>query len=387
MKNRINLMVLFGILLSGIVLGANVPTTPQAYYGAISGGAAIGMEITASIGSTEVGSYSLVKSGYYGNRSAASSDGKLIVCAAGESGCTIGATITFGASSGAISTTSNYTPGAITELDLTYTATAAAAAADSSAGTSGGSAVSTESLEEVAVDSYIINRLDKALPEGWEDANLKYYQVGDASTETFTENTLAGIEEAIEQHVTDTKAVAVLQELRTGFESGEKVKATVARTLTVYKINNQDTGDAVYRSQITLIITAPRDMKNMKIVEVIPKTVVKSSDDLIFTGETPKILQKDPVVQWVIDSLKKGKSLDFSYIVKKKISSIKSYTLAGGEEETAPPKEKVVEPTGEAVKEITPPEEAKKFGWLVAVLIVVVGLGVYFAYTKKKGKE
>ncbi len=383
MKNRINLMVLFGILLSGIVLGANVPTTPQAYYGAVSGGAATGMAITASIGSVEVGSYSLVRSEYYGNMSAASSDGKLIVCAEGESGCTTGATITFGASSGTISTTSNYTPGAITELDLAYTATPAAAAADSTTGPSDGSATSTESLAEVAVDSYIINRLDKSLPEGWEDSNLKYYQVGDASTETFTENTPAGIEEAIE-HATDTKAVAALQELRTGFESGEKIKATVARTLTVYKINNQDTGDAVYRSEITIVVTAPRDMKNMKVVEVIPKTVAKSTDDLIFTGETPEILQKDPVVQWIIDSLKTGKSLDFTYIVKKKINSIKSYTLAGGEEKAAPPSEEKVEPTGEAVKEITPPEEAKKFGWLVAVLIVVVGLGVYFAYTKKK---
>ena len=380
-KIIISLLGMF-FLMAGLVFAASIPALPEAYHGSISN-AGVGVTITASIGGASVGSLTLTESEVYG----AGASEKLMVCGAGEAGCVSGGDITFSATSGSISTGSNFTPGGVTALDLAYTATTAASASSSSAGSAGGgSATSTETLTEVALDSYIINRLDKTLPEGWEDANLKYYQVGDASTETYTENNPEGIEKALD-HVTNTKTIAVLQELKTGFESGEKVKATVARTLTVYKINNQDTGDAVYRSQITIVVTAPKDMKNMKVVEVIPKTVAKSTDDLVFTGETPEILQKDPVVQWVIDSLKKGKSLDLTYIVKKKLSSIKSYTLVGGEGEVAPPsEEEETGPTGEVVKEVTPPE-AKKFGWLVAVLIVVVGLGVYFVYTKKKGKE
>ncbi|MAG08645.1 hypothetical protein CMO89_04175 [Candidatus Woesearchaeota archaeon] len=378
-KAIILIMVFFSLI--GIAYGESLPAFPEAYFGTITGASA-GLTITANIGGTTVGSITTTHDGVYGG--AGASDEKLFVCAAGESVCTSGATITFIAS-GTDSGSSAFTPGGITQLNLSYSA-AAAAAAGSTGGAGGGSAATTETLTEIASDSYIINRLEKSLPEGWEDDNLKYSRVGDASTETFGKNTPAGIEEAIE-HVTSTKAISVLQELKAGFESGEKAKAGVTRTLTVYNIENLDTGDYVYRTQITLVVTAPKDMKKIKVVEIIPKTVAKSTDDLAFTGETPEVLQKDPVVQWTIDSLKKGKSLDLSYTVKKKLSSIKSYTIAGGEEVVAAPPEEAKPPEEEEDKEDIVPPPKPKYGWLVAAAIVLIGLVGYFAYTKKKERK
>jgi len=376
-KTTITLLGLF-FLMVGIAFADTLPGLPEVYYGTISGASA-GLTITAKIGSTSVGSI-ITDSGTYGGGSPSSE--KLTVCALGESGCTSGATITFSPSSGSIGTTSTFSPGAITELDLSYTAPTTPTTTDAGV-TAGGSALTTETLTEVE-ESYIISRLEKTLPEGWEDANLKYSQVGDASTETFTENTVEGIEEALD-HVTNAKAISVLKELRIGFESGEKTKAEITRTLTVYKIENLDTGDSVYRTEIALVVTAPKNMKNIKIIEVVPKTTAKSSDDLVFLGEVPEVLQKDPVLQWVIDSLKKGKSLDLRYIVKKKLASIKSYTLAGGEEVVAPPVEEEIPEEVPEEEEIVPPKP--KYGWLVAFLIVLVGLVAYFVYMKKKEKK
>jgi hypothetical protein len=385
MINRIN--IILGILIfSGVVLAADLPTTPEAYYGTISG-ASSGLTITAKIGSTTVGTYTLLKNNYYGNKSAASSDGKLIVCAKGESVCTSGATITFTASSGSISTTSTFTPGAITNLDLNYTAPSAVASAGGGAGAGGGggAGVSKPSVTITPVtDITIINILKTTLPEGWD--NVRYDQYGDIQTSTKTVDVVK-IDNALSYAISD-KAISVLQNLRNSIESAELSPITVTTTLTVYKIQNKDTGEEIYRSKIDITFTAQSNMENVQIIEVVPKTVASSTDNFVFPELQPIILQKDPILQWVIDKINKGETKKFTYIVKKQLSKIESTTLSSGkivELVEKPPVEEEKPPIEEKKPEVKPPVKKQIInGIIIVVVIVIIGLIIYLLMTRKK---
>ncbi len=293
------MLVIGVILLSSSAIVQSLPASPESYYGVIDGAAA-GVTITAKISSTTVGSYTLVKANQYGNKSAASSDDKLIVCAKGEAGCTSGATISFTPSSGSISTTSTFTPGAITNLNMAYTAPSSpggGSGGSSGGGAGGGGAVTTPTVTLTPVtDTAIIVLLKSTLPDGW--VNVKYDQYGDATSSTQTIS-LSAIDNALTL-ATSPEAISALQNLRNQIQSGEISSVVATVTLTVYKIQNKDTGAELYRSKIDITLTAPNDMEDVKIIEVIPKTVAASTDDLIFQNPQPIILQKDPVIQWLI---------------------------------------------------------------------------------------
>jgi hypothetical protein len=65
----------------------------------------------------------------------------------------------------------------------------------------------------------------------------------------------------------------------------------------------------------------------VRIVEVIPKSVAADVSELVFS-EQPKVLQADPIVEWVLEKVKKGETKDLSYTVKKQLESVESTTLS-----------------------------------------------------------
>ena len=300
-----------------------------------------------------------------------------------------GITFTLSSQSGYSSITSltgtNYSSindGKFVTLNLAFSGTATAAAAAAAAGvaaagggggaiSAGPSAPSAETVTKVT-DLTTVSNVIASLPEGW--VNVEVYQVGTPTTEVVKE---ISVENAL-KHVTETEAISALQNIQNKLESKEISQISVTKTLNVYKITNKDTGENAYRSEITLTFTPSKDMKNVEIIEVVPKTTAQSSDELHFPGIKPIILQKDPVLQWLFDAVKKGETKDLSYIVKKKLTSVESITTAVAAEEIIKEEKKPFFPiTAKAV-----------IGIMIIIVIVLLGLVIYYQHLRKKeGKE
>src|SRR3989338_4375689 len=305
------LLFLFLLIILSYLVNAGIEDY-TIYYGALtlqSSNVAAGQTLTVTIGGVASGSATISTAGEY----------KLIVtCTLTSSSCD-GVAITF-----SLSTPSGYTSvndltgqtyarvnnGKYVNLSLSFSGTATtttAAAAGAAAAGGGGGAISSapsapsETITKVT-DLTTVSNVIASLPEGW--VNVEVYRVGTPTTEAVKE---ISVENAL-KHVTETEAISVLQNIQNKLESKEIRQISVTKTLNVYKITNKDTGENAYRSEITLTFTPSKDMKNVEIIEVVPKTTAQSSDELHFPGIKPNILQKDPVLQWLFDTVKKKKT-------------------------------------------------------------------------------
>ena len=109
-------LVIVALLLCAIPAYADIPTLPHAFYGTltISGSSApVGTVVTAKVGGVQCGSITTTVAGQYGGSGAF--DAKLTVT--GE--IATGATIYFYAGGNEANETSNFSPGGVTELNLT----------------------------------------------------------------------------------------------------------------------------------------------------------------------------------------------------------------------------------------------------------------------------
>ena len=375
------LLFLFLLIILSYLVNAGIEDY-TIYYGALtlqSSNVAAGQTLTVTIGGVASGSATISTAGEY----------KLIVtCTLTSSSCD-GVAITF-----SLSTPSGYTSvndltgqtyarvnnGKYVNLSLSFSGTATtttAAAAGAAAAGGGGGAISSapsapsETITKVT-DLTTVSNVIASLPEGW--VNVEVYRVGTPTTEAVKE---ISVENAL-KHVTETEAISVLQNIQNKLESKEISQISVTKTLNVYKITNKDTGENAYRSEITLTFTPSKDMKNVEIIEVVPKTTAQSSDELHFPGIKPIILQKDPVLQWLFDTVKKGETKDLSYVVKKKLTSVESITIAVAAEEIIKEEKKPFFPiTAKAV-----------IGIMIIIVIVLLGLVIYYQHLRKKeGKE
>lgn len=386
MKTKQYLLFFFIILILAGVCYA-VPQDPYIIYGKVTFydtgssstiDAPIGTVITATSPNGNTSSVTTTEAGYYGRQGT-----ERLVLTSDNSGAQ---TVTFSATASGYTVT-GYTatftfPGRFQQYHLNFVATAVTTAAAGGLGGGGGAAVSAaapaETLTTVTSEA-VVNEITATLPEGW--VNVKVEQVGEAKTETVT---AADINAALSA-ATETSAISALQQVKNAISNNEVSQVTVSKTLHVYKASNLETGEAVYRSEITLTITAPNNMENVRIIEVVLKSVAQSSDDLIFLGQVPNTLQKDPILEWLFTKLSKGETKELSYIVKKKLAAITSTSLSVG-------KEVVV-----IVEEKPPVKEEKKtpfiftaeawIGIMIIVFIVAIGLIIYYVYTKPKTEK
>ena len=188
----------------------------------------------------------------------------------------------------------------------------------------------TTTVKEVPVEEEEKNEIiDRINPEdlGVNEINpndLEVLQVGEEKESTPLIND--DLVKVAEKLVTDEKAKKEIDNIGRMINKGRVVH--VKSSLKVYKVKSKSTGKTTYISKITLTFTAEKDMKNVEIVEVIPKSVASDVSEIIFNGEVPEILQSDPVVKWSFDSVKSGETKDLSYTIKKKLDEIPSVTLA-----------------------------------------------------------
>jgi len=344
------------------------PSDVSEFYGTATS-APVGTVITATIGGAEAGSITVATAGEYGCDGLSCSS--LIVTGS------IGDTITFSATGGSLSPTTAIFNANNSRLDFTYTVDSSGTSPSSSPGPGSGGIPSVSDLTEVT-DAPLIGEISETLPEGW--TNVEIQQEGTPTTATVTLTTTA-IDAALAE-ASSADAKAVLEEIKAAVQAGEVDALIATVTMTIYKVNNKDTGDTIYRTKITITIEALANMENVKIVEVIPKDVAADIAELVFTTP-PTVLQADPIVQWLVPSIASGQSVDLSYYVSKKLTSIDDKTVVVGTKSAVQPGEEppVVTP-GEEEEEV----EKGKFpmGILIVALIVVIGLIVFFLVKKPK---
>lgn len=178
------------------------------------------------------------------------------------------------------------------------------------------------------------------------------------------EMSAARVEQAL-QAVTETKAKEALTEIRNSIVSGSSSSSAIEKKVEVFEVKEKTTGETKKVSKITLEFKPGKDVKDVKIVEVIPKSVAASIIDVLFTGEKPEVLQADPVVQWKFNEVKAGESKDLSYVVKKEVTKVEMQTVASV----------AAEPTPTAIPK--PAEEKPADMTSVYIIVLVIIIAIY----------
>jgi len=352
--NKTNL-ILIGIFLItfSVVFAASIPTKPQAFYGNINNLSAGGI-ITAKIDTTTVGTLTTTANNVYGG--ASPNDDKLVVCASGESGCSSGATITFTATGGSISTTSTFTPGAITELDLSYTPSEPETTTTSTSVGGGGGGVTAEPTAAEATES----KMWGSVEAGEENVMLIDNELIPLSKFSFvTDKALTNVEITVNSYT----------EKPSSFEA-----VPLSESSLVYKyieivpknIEEEDLTESSVEFKVPLSWlnennAAPEDV------------ILLGFEDGEWTEIAAGFISKDSVnAYYQIENPGFG-----SFSIGLKPKAAEKEPVEEVEEEEVPEEE--IAP--EVIKKKAP------IGWIIAAAIVVVGLIIYFQVTKKKKEE
>ncbi len=400
MMKKIITVAIFLVILSFVSADtAQVgPPFPNAFYGtATVGGADViaGAVITATIGGYDAGSFTITTAGQYGGGPNAADYGNvtkfLVDCPSAYwsvDGKCNGRAITFtptGVSSqcGSPGTvTGSFKEGNLSRKDLAFSCPGAAAEAAVGGGLGGGGGGGGGAAEEIVItDATLINQIKQSLPAEWVNVNVN--QIGSPVTTPIIFS-INEIDEAI-KFVTEQNAISVLQLLKSDIASGKLASMPVTVVATKYKVINADNNLFVYRTMFVITITATDYMKNVVVIDVIPKNVARNIEDMTFIDRQPKVLQADPVLQWDIGEMSQGESIQIRYTVPSLQSRVFQKTFAAGEVTEAPveapPEEK---PPEEKPPEIPPVKPIPWVGIIIIAAIVVIGLVVYWRVSKKR---
>lgn len=265
----------------------------------------------------------------------------------------------------------------------------------SSSGGGGGGGEIAASTEQstVITDTNTLNELAPNIPTEWGDNT----EIKKIDSLTITE-TISQTDQKTEQIISDTKAqvtqqeaINAIQAVETSIQNNQVESMSFTKTIEVFRATNTITGAEVYSSRITIKVEGGAlGKENVNIIEVIPKKVAASIDDIIFPGLKPKILQKDPVIQWLIEKLKAGETKELSYIVKKKLTIDESNTIAVSKKIEEPIEAVPTETVPEQKEETKIVQEEKKQTNLLAILLIIIAvliLILVLRYIRKKVKK
>jgi hypothetical protein len=99
-----------------------------------------------------------------------------------------------------------------------------------------------------------------------------------------------------------------------------KGSAATERKIKVLKIVDSE-GNEKYKLNYVVSFknSSAEELKNVKLLEIIPKAVAGSAKELAFSGKY-EIVRDDPVIVWTIESVKPGEELSMSYSYQKDLS-------------------------------------------------------------------
>ncbi|MBI2549592.1 hypothetical protein HYV83_00235 [Candidatus Woesearchaeota archaeon] len=269
----------------------------------------------------------------------------------------------------------------------------------SSGGGGGGGAAAPAPAPAPSQDTKDV--VKEALPESFKEAdaagNVKITTVAAPEIKTVPISSAAAasaIEYAVDYLAKTEEAKQALNAIQEAVSSGGATAVSVKKTIEVVKATNTVTKEEIIVSVVKLAITAPgnQDLKNVEVVEVIPKAAASNVNQVTFKGEKPQVLEADPVVKWFFSQVSKGTTKDLSYTVNKDIRNVGTTTVGvQGRAEAVP---SVQPPAAPAVPEkgkvetALPKEVKKPTPVSTAALTVIVALlvvaGWLFIKTRKK---
>lgn len=274
-------------------------------------------------------------------------------------------------------------------------ATSPGGSSSSGGGGGGGGASTTTPAPAPSADTK--EAVKEALPEAFKAADAAGNvaittvsapepQVVSASSADVS-NTLESVQNLV-QTTTAKEALAAIQE---AVSSGSASTINVKKTIEVVKATNKVTGESVTVSVVKLSVVAPanKELKNVEVIEVIPKAAAINVGLVTFKGEQPAVLEADPVVKWFFSSVAQGQKKDLSYTINKDIRSVGTTTMGvsgrPASEVTTPP------PPPPELKEEAPsgPGEVKKPGFgtsslIMVIVAIIVVAGWIFIKARKK---
>lgn len=380
----ISIIIMLIVFLMSICVAFAVPTGPHMFYGTVTINntlAPIGTIINATIDGASAGTITTTAAGAYGG-----SGITLAVSGAEGNTITFYATITDYGSIGTLTTT--FHADNLTEMTLafvgTYTGGAAVVDTGGDTGGAGGPGPSAPEEEDVDIVAPTLG-LDA-------DDVESIIQFGDTKVTTETV-TVGELNELIaSEAVSDPAAVEALEELIADLEKEGMEQIEITKTLDVFKVTMKGSTSFSYRSRIMLEFVPETSLKNVRIIVVIPKTVANHISEITFIDLQPtRILQADPVAEFIIPSVIKGQKVSITYIVNKRLTSVDSTILGVGSVEedapeveptstTLPPEEEELPPTPEELEE----KKTSAMGIIIMLLVLVVALGGYILWSRKK---
>jgi hypothetical protein len=155
----------------------------------------------------------------------------------------------------------------------------------------------------------------------------------------------------------DQAAKDYINSLISGMNSGKLGAAGLDHKVETFRITTvySNSQASAARTRVTITIKALYDIYDLRIIELIPKSVVSSSSALIFVDKKPKMISPDPLLEWSIPSFKKGESRSFTYYIRDAVASDDFRTIAVFDAlKTQVP---VAAPTGDVVAEQPASEE------------------------------
>ncbi|MBN2052049.1 hypothetical protein JW756_00940 [Candidatus Woesearchaeota archaeon] len=185
---------------------------------------------------------------------------------------------------------------------------------------------------------------------------------------------------------------SIVNELKTGLMD----TVSVEHKSEVFKIRSTYSNVANYtnRTRVTITIIPTQDITNVRVLEFIPKSIASSDSMIVFTdlSDNPVVLEKDPLIEWTIPSIRQGETKAIIYYIKGATTKDDFKTIVSYE------KQKPSEPTGGVITEPEPQpeeeypleeEEFEKPGnfqiiWPIIIIIILGALiGGYVVYKKQ----
>ncbi len=192
----------------------------------------------------------------------------------------------------------------------------------------------SEPVTDTATIQQVVNVINPA-DLGVTEVNVENVQVTKtAVAETTTTTQSAILQQTVDQVLptaTEPAAQQVLNEIKQAVSSGSSSPIAVNVQVEVFEVKEKTTNKTAFSTKFTLTIEGKEDSKNLKIVEVIPKSVAANVIDVVFQGEQPDVLQADPIVQWTFPTLQSGETKSLSYAVPKKVETVETKTIATAE--------------------------------------------------------
>ena len=162
------------------------------------------------------------------------------------------------------------------------------------------------------------------------------FSSGDIDSEKYTVKLIE--EKTLTQDVTNDK----LEELKDvndkvamALKEIKKLDDTplIEKELKVFEVTNEE-GEIAYVTRVIIRITHTDSINDLVVVEEIPKDVAMYASDIEFLDLT-EVLEEDPIVKWNFDHVPKDQAKEFGYSVDKKLDTVDSTTIAGGNEPSA----------------------------------------------------